>query len=395
MKKMYSRILLLAIMVLTMASCRIEPPLNLPSEDVVIENPIIVNELEVIWDIDVSWKIDWVYEWDEEDSANWGPIAYPEPTRYNVYRFFLGELPGVSHAYAKTDGPFEIRTNRFERKYNFGWYDILIYSLIDSPDFTQNLIVDDSDLDDVIAYTHSRSVRMYRPKAGLSSIPLYNQPEIFYSAFNTDIHITHDPNDYDYFDEERKVWVKKLESILNPLVYIYLVQVILHHNNGRVVKVPEVCAIDGLADKTSVTFGNTSENDVSVNFPMRLKQALDAKKYLKPDEKTCDVIGGKLTTFGLCGMPPWVRSRSAAYVGSRADVKNNFALNMQFANGTDSTYYYNVTDQFQSRAHGGVITVEIDVDTLKIPVNPRPPGGGSGFDPYVAPYDTVVHEFNM
>lgn len=387
-------ILCLAFAAITMISCRIEPPLNLPTEDVVIENPIVIQELEVIWNIDVSWRANWVYDWDQEDSLNWGPIGYPEPTRYDVMRYFLGAEMNVPHTRPEDD--FIINTNWFQRRFNFGYYDILVYSLIDSPDQIQSVVIDKSNYDEVVAYTHTRGVRMYRPKAGPVTVQIYNQPEIFYSALEKNVHITHDPADYDYYDEENHVWVKKLEAVLNPLVYIYLVQVILHNNQGRISTVSSACAIDGLADKTSVTYGNTSENDVSVQFDMRLKKDLNPKKFAKPGETSVDVIGGKLTTFGLCGMPPWAITRaSSRYEGTRANVNNNFALNLRFKNECDSTYYYDVTKQMQEQSHGGVITIEIDVDTLKKPVSPTPPTSGSGFDPYVEDYKEEVHSFDM
>lgn len=381
-------ILLATCSLLLINSCTIEPPLKLPAEDVVIEVPIVLQEFEVVWNIDTSWKTNWYFDWEETDSLLWGGVNYPMPTNYEVRRYFLGDVPDVPH----TDiDAFTIWDVRFKRKFNFGYYDILIWSNIDSEDHTQVVVINESDPDNVIATTTTRSVKMYGPKTGLMTSKHYNQPEIFYSAAENNIYISRYPEDYDYYDEVENAWVKKLEAELNPLVYIYLVQVVLHNNKGRVSGVPESCAIDGLANLTSVTTGRTGMNDVSVIFGMRLKK----DKKTKTGENV-DVIGGKLTTYGLCDMPPWRTSRGATYKGSRADVKNNFALNLQFSNETDSTYYFDVTKQLQEQAHGGLITIDINVDSLKIPVNPNPPGGGSGFDPYVEEYkDTIIHEIEM
>ena len=365
-------------------SCYIEPPLRLPGEDVVIEVPMVLQELDVVWEIDVSWKAHWIYGWDDEDSALWGPITYPEPTNFEIRRYFLGAEPSVPHS--EVDA-FTIWEPRFQKKFNFGYYDILVWSNIDSEDHTQVLIINEKDLDNVIATTSTQSAKLYGPS---SSSKLYNQPEIFYSAIEKDIHITNDPKDYDYYDEENNVWVMKLEATLQPLVYIYLVQVVLHNNKGRVTGVPEYCAITGLSRQVNVTTAQTGLADITVLFGMRLK------KDLYKGSELVDVLGGKLTTFGLCGMDPWQSSRGASYKGSRADVDNDFAVSMRFANGADSTYYYNVTDQFQRQCHGGLITIDIDVDSLKIPTNTNPSGGGSGFDPKVEEYgDTIVHDIVM
>lgn len=385
----------LAAVMTTMFSCRIEPPLNLPTENVVVELPIVIQELQIVWDIDISWTAKWVYEWDEEDSLNWGSLRYPEPKSFDVRRYFIGEYPNAPHTWEGRDW-FIIYEPRFKRRFNFGYHDILVWTRIESEDGTQVLVINEDDIENVIGTTTTRSVRMYTPKmAAASQVKMYNQPEIFYSAFEKNVHITNNIEDYDYYDEVENVWVKKLDATLNPLVYIYLVQVILHNNKGRIVKASDLCAIDGLAKSTSVNFGNTSEEDVSVLFPMRLKKDKSPKEWAKPGETLVDVLGGKLTTFGLCGMPPWSLSRAAAYSGTRSDLKNNFALNLQFHNETDSTYYYDVTKQFQTQSHGGLITIEIDVDTLKIPVNPTPPGGGGIFDPRVEDYDDIVYPFDM
>ena len=52
---------------------------------------------------------------------------------------------------------------------------------------------------------------------------------------------------------------------------------------------------------------------------------------------------------------------------------------MQFYNGMDSTFVFDVTDQVRKLYKGGVITVELDMDTVPTPLRP----GGSGFDAVV------------
>lgn len=67
-------------------------------------------------------------------------------------------------------------------------------------------------------------------------------------------------------------------------------------------------------------------------------------------------------------------------------------VNMQFNNGIDSTFVFDVTDQVRKRYKGGVLTVELDADTIKIPRRK----GGSGFDAVVKDFeDGGTHEFEM
>ena len=42
------------------AAC-IEPPLLLPAEDVILEMPIVIMDLEVVWNVDLDWQAKWHY----------------------------------------------------------------------------------------------------------------------------------------------------------------------------------------------------------------------------------------------------------------------------------------------------------------------------------------------
>jgi hypothetical protein len=57
----------------------------------------------------------------------------------------------------------------------------------------------------------------------------------------------------------------------------------------------------------------------------------------------------------------------------------------------DSTMVFDVTDQVRKHYKGGVITVELDVDTVPIPTRP----GGSGFNAVVVDPDSVTYEFGL
>ena len=57
----------------------------------------------------------------------------------------------------------------------------------------------------------------------------------------------------------------------------------------------------------------------------------------------------------------------------------------------DSTMVFDVTDQVRKHYKGGVITVELDVDTVPIPTRP----GGSGFNAVVKDYEKVEYEIDF
>ncbi len=387
-KKIVVGSILAHIWLFTYTGCTIEPPLHLPAQDIVSEMPIVELELEVMWELDVNWRAKWYYGWDMEDSLRWGPLAYPEPKEYEIRRYYLGDAPGLPHT---TVSPKYITVPRYRDHFEFGYHDILVWTGFGYLPFGQAVIIDESSLDNVYATTSSRSTNFAnrRKTTEENGFKHHNNPEIFYRCYERDFYISRDTADYDFFDPVERLWVKRSEADLVPAVYIYLVQVILHNNRGRISGISDACAINGLAEYTNVTTGHTSMEDASVLFDMRLKKDCD-----KLGEKV-DVVGGMLTTFGLCDLGPYTPTRGRSYNGLRMDLDNDFSLNLHFANSMDSTYVFTVTDQFRQQCNGGVITVELDVDTLDIPVNPKPAGGGSAFDPYVEDYDNEEHEISM
>lgn len=368
----------------TLNSC-IEPPLRLPAEEVMVDVPIIIANLEVMWNVDIDWKAQWHYGWDQEDEERWGKIDYPEPTRFDVRRYFLGNKIRVPHTNVDA---FTIKGNSFQRTYEFGYYDLLLWSLIDSKTQTQVVTIDESDLDNVYASTTvTRAISLTR-NDDANPTALYNQPEIFYSAYPRDIYISRNFDDYDYYDEDKRVWVKHINSVLNPLVYIYLVQiVILNNEDGRVKGINGDCAISAMASGTNVNTAHTLNSPCMVYFNTRMKS------NIMVDGKRADIIGGKLTTYGLCDMEGYYADTRAIYHGSRTDLPNYLYFDLVMSGGSVQTLRAEVTDQCQSQCHGGVITVYVDAKTVDNPSGET--GQGSLFHPTVEDYDELEYDIPM
>ena len=116
--------------------------------------------------------------------------------------------------------------------------------------------------------------------------------------------------------------------------------------------------------------------------------------YLKNDKdfkagEKVDIAGGRIMTFGICGL----NANRVSHVDDKLDSERHYLdLNMTFNNGMDSTFVFDVTDQVRKRYKGGVITIELDVDTVPIPRRK----GGSGFNAVVKDYeDGGTWEFPM
>ena len=390
MKRLHLIYIIASLASLQMISC-IDPSLHLPDQSNPVDPPAIETELSVVWDIDAEWSADWYYGWDEKDDSIWGGIGYEMPKSYQVRRYFTGDNPQAPH----TDvDAFSIEGTSFRRLFSFGYYDMLFWSDIDSKDGTQVLVINEQ-MDSVTATTTgthglARSVTQLfdSNESAYESeiIGLKNQPEIFYSAYTEDIFISNDLSDYDY-DPVENVYLKKIETELRPLVYIYLVQIILYNNDGRIKGINGNTALSGMASGTNLNTGHTNNTPSVVYFNTRLKRNIIV------DGKDCDVIGGKFTTFGLCDMEPYKRSNST-YSGSRGQLANHLLFDLVFTNNGVKTYSVDVTDQCQSQAHGGVITVFVDCGKLELPDDPEI-GTGSLFIPTIEDYTEVQWEIEL
>ena len=366
-------------------ACSPEPPLHLyDAQEATMDLPIVDLDLDVYWDyqmevgIDYEWAAEWYYGWDEVDVSLFGELGYTVPTTFNLRRYFTGDVP-----YAPHTGVISSLVNgtHFQGQYDWGYWDVLLWNDIYTLDGVQSLNFDEtSSLDQVVAYTNPtmHQSRYHAPRHTRS----FYEPEPLFAAYEQAIEINKNLDGFVY-DEERNVWIRKLKMVLKPITYIYLTQVILHNNKGRISSIDGTANLSGMARSTVVNTGISGTDAVAVYFNANLKKNCDMKGEL------VDIIGGRLMTFGIPG-------NEANAIHRASEVKDEHRhfmdFTMQFNNGMDSTFVFDVTDQVRERYKGGVITVELDVDTIKIPTR----SGGSGFDAVVKDTeDGGTYEFDM
>lgn len=384
------KVLIATAVVMGSAVSCIQPPLHLPGQELQMRMPKVETELSVIWDFEVSLDTTWYYGWDATDDSIWGHIGYPMPKSYEVHRYYKGANPVSWHSSVDA---FSIRSNKFRRYFQFGYYDMLFYSEVESKDGTQVLVMHET-LDSVTATTtgtRGLSRSLFRSKATESdttgAVGLLNQPEIFYGAYPENIYISPNLEDYEY-DPVEDLYIKHIDARLRPLVYIYLVQFVLFNNeDGKIKAVNGNAALSSMASSTNVNTGHTGNKPAVVYFNTRMKKNLTVRG------RKSDVIGGKLTTFGLCDNEPYTRS-GAMYGGSRSNLRNKLYFDLIWKNDGIRTYEFDVTDQCLSQAHGGILTVWIDCAALT-PPDPGPSSTGSLFIPTVEDYDEVYWEFEI
>jgi len=138
-----------------------------------------------------------------------------------------------------------------------------------------------------------------------------------------------------------------------------------------------------VARTVTLNNGVAGSTPITVYYNTRLKFGCDK------EGESVDIAGGRLMTFGIC-------SQNGNRIHKREEVKDvnrhYMDVTMQFNNGLDSTFVFDVTDQVRKRWKGGVITVELDMDTIAVPSRT----GGSAFDAIVKDYeDGGTHEFEM
>lgn len=436
-KLIWFRLLLLATMLATSA-CDPIPPLHLrQTKPVNTDLPIVEVGLDVLWQYDMTymigyastynWRDEWYYGWDKVDESIFNTnIGYTEPRAYNIRRYYQAYDTLAPHASVEKDF---VRGNKYTAQYRYGYYDLAVWNEIMTVDGVQSIVLDETtSLDSIIAYTNSTNskTRYQAPQHNYS----YWQPDELFSAYAKNIYISENEEDYDRYDPVNNTYYKYVDLELRPIVFIYLTQVIIHNNRHRVAGTDGEANLSGMAYSTNILSHHTGNEAITVKYNNRMKEGITL-----PSGEVVDIIGGRLTSFGICDFSPYKVSspdQLAGYrkliatgrYGTRAcytrgntgsdsqDDSNSegsangdspldddkdpthhyIDVTLLFQNGLDSTLVFDVTDQVMERFRGGVITVELDMDTVPIPRRP----GGSGFDAVVKDFeDGGTYEFEM
>lgn len=363
-----------ALFALLLTGCEISPELHLyDDKHIEVDMPEVLVDLNVLWsyDLDYDWRSEWTYGWDEEDEAAMGVLGYSEPKVFDLRRYYHGAEPNQPH---QTVEGYVVEGTTFRTRYLFGYYDILAWTRIHDATMVQSLVFDESSLDSVMAFTNASTM------ASRYQAPVYyksfNQPDELFAAYERNIHISDNMADYDGYDPETRTYYKHLRMHLLPLTYIYLTQVRLHNNRGRVTNAVGDANLTGMARGVTLNSGLASRDAVTVYYNVRFKKDC----VIKQTGERVDVAGGRCMTFGI---PNQNSSRVTKAVDVRDRVKHYMDVNLTFYNGMDTTMVFDVTDQVRRRYRGGVLTIDLDMDTIPIPQR----SGGSGFNAVVKEFD--------
>ena len=365
-------ILPLILLAVSLCACRIDPPLHL-------RKPVEVEvEVDTHVDLDVMWQIDWEARWDYAWNVEaLGPLGYVPPASMRLHAYTLGADGGYVAYQVHNFMGEESRVRVFPGVYDF---------LFHNNDSEAILFRSDTEFDDVYAYTRliskglqpSSLVKTLRQKeknptpaahdatrAGgvqtraFDDEPVNLMPDCLYSLFTRGQEISDNIEDYEYINGH---YVFRIKGELHPSTFIYLIQIRLLNNNGRVVGSAGGTALTGLSEGVDLQTGITSASVVSVPTDVRIDRTADP-----------DLMGARLISFGIPGCNPY---DDASVAASRSE--HYLVLSVAYRDGGFKNIHVDETDQLRALPTGGVITLELDVDDF--PPEEADPGEGGGFN---------------
>lgn len=408
MRKLLNILVIVSAMLLAVSCARVPKKYLHEEGHMPIAMPAIELSLDIYWDYtldngwsysyEYDWRKEWSYGWDEEDRRLFGDsIGYStKPNTFNIRRYFTGQDSAALHT---TVDQHQVYDTLFLATYKPGWYDLLVWNEVTTIDGVQAIRFDEtSSLDSVTAYTGMSRMGSFISGVNDSHTAqaVHYQPEALFSDYYENLLVTLDTSDY-VWDPIRGIYYRHLEMLMLPRTYIYLVQLILHHNYGKVDNTTGNAILSGMAYNTNLNTGYAGTQPINVFFNNRMKRHLSHKG--DPD---VDIIGGRLYTFGICGVNPYnvrkrvVGSTTVEATQTAADIyaadgnRHYVDFDVVFSNGNDSVITFDVTDKVRQFYRGGVLTLELDMDTVPVPGKKH-----SLFDVVVAEPDSVTYEFPM
>lgn len=360
-------------LLLLACGCRIEPPLYLRQAiDCEIDlTPDL--DVDLLWQAD--WKARWAFAW---DAASNGPLGYEAPRSTRMHSY-VRDLDGQT-ASAQV---FNFTGTSVRTRIMTGAYDFLFYN-----NDSEALLFDTATRpNDVYAYTRviSPGLQLTMPVQTLAqklagskadgglkaeNDPVVLQPDGLYTCWLPDRFVSDDPDVCELVDGRPVV---RITGTLSPADFIWLVQVRLLNNRGRVVGSGGGCALTGMADGVDLKTGVTGTGTVTVPSDLLLNRTADP-----------DLMGARFVSFGI----PGCNAYAPASVRDAPEGEHFLVLNILYNNGTYNNIRVDVTGQLRALPTGGVITLELDVDDFP----PESGGQGGGFSAIMQDWDEQVGE---
>lgn len=321
-------------------------------------------EVEQNVKIDMLWQTDWQSKWQVDwDTSLKGELGYtkPETFHYNYYSAESGKLVGQR----------DVASESTRLNLGYGDYKLFTYT----KDY-ENLRVNTSDDYHIVTATTIPDNYSELPDSLTKKLTVYEMPDEIFSMY-ADVTISDKLEDYVYVPEEN-IYLLRINAELEPRVFIYLLQVELLNNKGRI-KSSGIFTVSGLAKSVDLMTGQTGTESVAHQFSSvyqeldkqdsggqaSSKQASSPTRALSSEADA--LIGGRFTTFGR---------------PTDSDEANMCYLAVKYKSGARVCIPFDITDQIKGLPKGGVINLQIDLDQVKVDT-----GGGGGWNINVGGWD--------
>ena len=364
-------LILMCTLLPSVCGCRIEPPLHLR------QTLDLEVALELDLDVDLIWQVDWETRWTFSWNADvLGELGYEAPASFRMHAYAWGADNQI-----RSEQVFNFMGTSGSVKAVAGTYDFLFYN-----NDSETLLFDTSfEGRDVYAYTrtissglqYSSPVKSSSQKAADTKAeaemksaddPVVLQPDCLFSLYTPEQTVSDNPADYEYIDGR---YVIRVGGTMKPANFIWLIQIRLLNNNGRVLGSAGGCALTGLAAGVDLQTGISSTASVSIPTDVRINRSVDP-----------DLMGARLVSFGIPGCNAYDPQSVAA-----APTGNHFlVLSIAYSDGGYKNIHVDVTDQVRALPTGGVITLELDVNDF--PPEEGHQGGSGGFNPLLNDWTT-------
>ena len=311
-------------------------------------------EVEQHINVETMWQVDWQDKWQVSwNESTQGKLGYTAPETYHL-DYFLSDGNWI--------GQRDMASNSIRLDLGHGSYDLLTYN-----NDTQNIrLTQADDWSSLVASTETEN-NVILPDTLRQKLDIREMPDELFSMYATNVVVSDRLEDYTYIPEEN-LYLLKLNAELTPRTFIYLIQVELKNNDGRV-KGSGNLTVTGLASSVDLISRKNSSEAIAHHFGTVFQQ----------DQ---NLIGGRLVTFGLPNCIPGETLPDEA-----TQERNLCYVVLKFSNGYRGCIPVDITDQMRALPQGGVINIVMDIEKL-----PMPGGGSGGWGIGVNDWDKEDHQ---
>lgn len=352
------------LLVTATCSCRIDPPLHLRKA---VETEVILTtevQVDFLWQVD--WETVWDFDWVEEVL---GPLSYEEPKsmRLHIYTHGAEGVPVTHqvHNFMGKEGRVQVFVGTHDFLFHNNDSEVILFEAEDdmAPLQATTRIISPGLRESTMIQTIAQKSKAEDIEDQYNGEePVAYAPDELFSLFDKGHVISDDVSTYEYVDGRYFIRVK---GKLLPSTYIYLIQVRLHNNSGRVIGCGGGAAITGAAAGVNLVTRETWDKTVSIPFDMFINKEDDP-----------DLLGGRVISFGLKGCRnPY---GSGGEQEEADDTRHYLVLSLSYDNGGYKNVRIDITDQFRNLPTGGVIALDLDVNDFPPDDPPTPPPGGDG-----------------